>query len=203
MKKHSYCFYLLKAPFGFGSNELSMLVPTIILLIFKALGLNVTLVQIALFLVLSYIVVTLMIPRLSNNLIYVRRKKSVHMCILRFGRYHKIDYLSNPDQIKELLKKEFIEGLQRLSEKYKPEKVRVETHGWVYWNVLLSPEVKKIYNVTIVEGGHEQKPKPQKIIASTILSLMSLRYIARNFSAVKEESMKARTPYTLELTPVQ
>lgn len=203
MKKHSFFYYLLKAPFGFGSNELSMLVPTLMLLIFKALGLNLTLVQIALFLVLAYILVTLMIPRLSNNLIYIRRKKSVHMCILRFGRYHKIDYLKNSDQIKELLKKEFIEGLQRLSEKYKPEIVRIETHGWVYWNVLLSPEVKKIYNVEIIDGGHEQEPKPQKIIASTILSLMSLSYIAKNFAAVKEESMKPRTPYTLELKPVQ
>ena len=210
MKKLPFWRYLLKSPAGYASHELVILLLALLGFAFSPILLSLfklqyTLLNILLILIapiiVAYIFINVLFPRTSNNTIYCRYRHTLHMSIRFFGRYWKIDYIKNRDAIEDLLIKEFIEGLQYLVSKIKPKKVKVETHGWIYWNVMLCSEVQKLYNVKIIGGGPEQNPKPKKIMASTILSLMSWRYIRKHYAEIKDLSMRERTPYTLELTP--
>lgn len=200
MKKQTFWYYLRKSPNGYGSTELACLLGFTCLFPFY-LYFKFPLAFLILLVVIVYIVLSILYPRVSNNTIYSRYHKTLNMNIRCIRRYWKIDYIKNRSEIDKLLKKEFIEGLQRLYIKIKPQKFTIKTHGWIYWSIMDSPEVQRFYVVKIIGGGHEQKPKSEKIIADTILSLMSWRSILSHKDEVKELSMRKRTAYVLELTP--
>lgn len=202
MKKLPFWIYLFKSPGGYMSHELGVLISLALLYVVStALGFAFIPFAYVFAGAVSYFFINIIGPRVSNNTIYGRLQHQLHMSIRGIWRYWKIDYLKYRTEIEELLKKEFIEAFQRLSTTIKPKKFKVRTHGWVYHNVIQSPEVQKIYHVKIIGGGHDANPKLKKVIAPTILSLMSWPYIIKHWAELQEYATQERTLYILELTP--
>lgn len=196
MKKYPY--YLFRSLLGWMSPEL---VATLLIVISGIMG-KWPFIGWVLEFVFMFILIKIIAPRVSNNTIYERTNGSLHMDILFFWRYWRIDYFEENDKIRELLKQEFIQGLKKIARKAKGKKIKVSTHKWVYDNVMCSPEVQKLYRVDIVCLGDGKRTNPY-IITATVLSLMSPWYIWRNRDKAKAFAMKKRLGYTLELIPLE
>jgi len=141
MKKHPFWYYLLMSPIGYCSHELSVMVGLVILVFLYSLqSFQYSWMALLIPVAAAYIVVIVLFPRVSNNMIYCRYRHTLHMNIRFIWRYWKLDYLNNRQEVEKLLNKEFIEGLERLSIRIKPKKFTVETHGWIYWNIKDHPK---------------------------------------------------------------
>ena len=128
--------------------------------------------------------------RMSNNVLYTwLPSKEAGMIIRDLTRYRRLDYISpHHTAVANLLKEEFIEGLQHMAKQTKGKEIYLITHQWVVDNVINSPEVQQLYEVTIKKGGDAQ-------IAHDILLLVKFSYIHRNLAWFLEHALRPRARF--------
>jgi len=123
------------------------------------------------------IVISLPYIRVSNSVIYSRRSQKAYMNIEEPSKYRSLDYVEQRKAaVADLVKKEFIEGIQNVATISPGSPIHVSTHQWIIDEVLNSPEVQKFYKIM---NGDYKKLGP-KVRAHNILLLINWSYICRH-----------------------
>lgn len=140
------------------------------------------------------IILSLSVKRISNNFLFSRITKHASMIIKDTTRYREIDYINKKQELSNLLKKEFIEGLINASKISK--KVRFSTHKWFVENVVLSKEIKDVYDIEILEDG--------KISLSLeVLTLIRWSEIVKLNPEIINSVLKKRKGYKVKLSKIK
>ena len=138
------------------------------------------------------LILTVTIRRLSNNFIYSHITKHASMIVNNLDSYRSIDYVHESLKIKTLLQKEFKEALIYASTQ-NVSKIRFSTHKWFVYQVVLQPEIEKLYDIEIKEYGFTQ-------IAMEILILIPISQILRFETGIIETALRKRPGFKVVLT---
>lgn len=144
------------------------------------------------FLIGCSVVLALTTIRSSNNTIYSVITKHLSMNINDSSQYHSLDYYENREEVAELFKEEFIQGLISLSVTPFCGKIKLTTHKWVYDNVICNDKVQRLYEV-------DMKPFGKCKIPQEVLLLNSSKSFGKNQERLNKSAFQEREQYKIVL----
>jgi len=114
--------------------------------------------------------------RVSNSMVYSRRSRRAYMNIKDPSKYRSLNYIKHKTAVSDLVKKEFIEGIQKVAAISPGSPISAITHKWVIENVIDSPEVQQHYLL----NDNDKKVIGKKVMAQNVLLLVKWDFIRRN-----------------------
>ena len=157
---------------------------------FKLIRSNLNIVE---FLKLSIpftIILSLSVKRVSDNFVFSRFTKHGSMIVDKPKCYRELDYINHKDKVSQKLREGFIEGVINISKISKT--LKFSTHKWFVDNVVLSEEVKSVYDIKITEAGETKIPLE-------ILTLIDFKELMRMDKKILDSVFRKRKGYKVAL----
>lgn len=167
-----------------------LVLSSIVIKILKVFSINTR--SLFLFLVSVSGVLCITTIRASNNTIYSIITKHISMNIKDSSQYHELDYYDDRNEIAQIFKEEFIEGLICLSITPFCKKIRLTTHKWIYDEVICNDKIQKIYEVEVKQSGNCKIPQE-------VLLLNSNKSFIKNQKRLNKTVFQERIQYKITL----
>lgn len=129
--------------------------------------------------------------RLSNNSIYNRLNNYLIMNVKDFSPYYQLDYVNQKKEVAILYQEEFIGAIEE-AHRLGVKKIKMNTHAWVMYKVLLDKRVTSLYDV-------QHKEKGTKKIPFESLLLVSPDVAVAEADDVSQEAFKERKHFKVVL----
>lgn len=136
-----------------------------------------------LFLSVISLCLSLTTVRLSNNSMYSPITKHLSMNIGNYTVYHQWNYIKQKREIAELYQEEFIQAIEKAYEKGF-HTIKMTTHVWVLYKVLLHERVLSRYDVVYKITGTTKIPLEVLLLSSKTTMKNEIELICQE--AVKE-----------------
>lgn len=100
--------------------------------------------------ILPFYIFSFQYIRVNDVFIFNCLTRNLSMNLLKPSNYRTINYINNKEYVKEIFRKDCVNSLIILADKYDIKEVSFNTHSWIIRNILKDEDIVKRYDVSII-----------------------------------------------------